>query len=113
MVSFSVSTNFKYVAALIIYLLLRSDRYVRFLTILKRRIIMIGFITLPLYYLLFYNQFLLNKNTDIGLVGFVNVIVCGYFAFSIFVGIYLSINDRKTQITLYSLLIAICVWRRH
>lgn len=66
-------------------------------------------IFLPLYYLLFYNQFLLNKNTDIGLVGFVNVIVCGYFAFSIFVGIYLSINDRKTQITLYSLLIAICV----
>ncbi|HDP4250562.1 TPA: hypothetical protein P6O69_001866 [Staphylococcus aureus] len=96
------------IAALIIYILLRSDRYVH-LTILKRRIIMIGFITLPLYYLLFYNQFLLNKNTDIGLVGFVNVIVCGYFAFSIFVGIYLSINDRKTQITLYSLLIAICV----
>lgn len=48
------------IAALIIYLLLRSDRYVH-LTILKRRIIMIGFITLPLYYLLFYNQFLLNK----------------------------------------------------
>lgn len=70
---------------------------------------MIGFITLPLYYLLFYNQFLLNKNTDIGLVGFANIIVCGYFAFSIFVGIYLSINNRKTQITLYSLLIAICV----
>ncbi|CAC9379498.1 glucosyltransferase [Staphylococcus aureus] len=83
------------IAALIIYLLLRSDRYVH-LTILKRRIIMIGFITLPLYYLLFYNQFLLNKNTDIGLVGFANIIVCGYFAFSIFVGIYLSINNRKT-----------------
>ncbi len=72
---------------------------------------MIGFITLPLYYLLFYNQFLLNKNTKYWLsVGFVNGIGCGYFAFSIyFVGIYLSINDRKTQITLYSLLIAICV----
>ncbi|HDR2286142.1 TPA: hypothetical protein O9961_001708 [Staphylococcus aureus] len=68
-----------------------------------------GVIFSQIYYLLFYNQFLLNKNTDIGLVGFVNVIVCGYFAFSIFVGIYLSINDRKTQITLYSLLIAICV----
>lgn len=94
-------------ATLIIYLLFRSDRYVR-LVILKRRITMIGFITLPFYYLLSYNQFLLNKNIGIGLVGFVNVIACSYLAFSIFVGIYLPISDRRTQITLYSLLITIC-----
>lgn len=74
---------------------------------------MIGFITLPLYYLLFYNQFLLNKNTDIGLVGFVNVIVCGYFAFSIFVGIYLSINDRKHKSLYIPYLLQYVFRRRH
>ena len=44
------------IAALIIYLLLRSDRYVH-LTILKRRIIMIDLSLYRFYYLLFYNQF--------------------------------------------------------
>ncbi|CDR25940.1 hypothetical protein [Staphylococcus schweitzeri] len=96
------------ISAIIIYLLLRSERYLH-LTLLKRRIIMIGFITLPVYYLLFYNQFLLNKNTDIGLVSFVNIIVCSYFLLSLFVGIYLCITDQKTQITLYILLISIFI----
>ena len=85
------------ISAMIIYLLLRSERYLH-LTLLKRRIIMIGFITLPIYYLLFYNQFLLNKNTDIGMVSFVNIIVCGYFALSLFVGIYLCITDQKRKL---------------